>query len=450
MNTADILVESLIGWGVDTIFGLPGDGINGIVQALRQRQEKIRFIQARHEEGAALMACAYAKYTGRLGVCLATSGPGGIHLLNGLYDAKFDGAPVLAITGLHHHDLLCTHSQQDVELDKLFMDVAAYNARVMGQEHVKTVTDLACRTALAYRTVTHVTIPTDIQTFSQGSRSARNVKDHTATRLSPSAATPKDEEVRSAAEVLNAGTRVAILAGSGALKATAELEKTAELLAAPIVKAMLGKASVPDDSPTTGGIGLVGTLPSQEALEECDTLLMVGSSFPYMEFLPRPGKARAVQIDHNPVRVGLRYPVEAGLVGDSAMSLAALLSFLKRKDDRSFLTRAQDGMKEWNSLMLERASRRDQPMKPQVIAHEIGGCAATLSSVATPARLRPGGRATSRSSAVRCAPYPEPSPPWLADFPTPSVHRSPFLIGNASRSLVTAASRCSWPSSLPA
>jgi pyruvate dehydrogenase (quinone) len=373
MNTADILIEKLIEWGVDTIFGLPGDGINGIMEAMRQRKEEVRFIQVRHEEAAAFMACAYAKFTGRLGVCLATSGPGGIHLLNGLYDAKFDGAPVLAITGLHYHDLLGTHSQQDVELDKLFMDVAAYNMRVMGPEHVEGVTDLACRTALSYRTVAHVTIPTDVQTFSKGQRSARNKAHHTSTHFAFSAAAPNEEEVRRAAEVLNAGSKVAILAGSGALKATAELEQTAELLGAPIIKAMLGKSSVPDDSPyTTGGIGLVGTRPSQEAMEECDTLLMVGSSFPYMEFLPKPGSVRAVQIDVNPVRIGLRYPVECGLVGDSARSLSALLPLLKHKDDRSFLNQAQKGMQEWNALMHERATRRDTPMKPQVIAHEVG------------------------------------------------------------------------------
>jgi pyruvate dehydrogenase (quinone) len=373
MTTADMLIETLTDWGVDTIFGFPGDGINGIMEALRRRQEQVRFIQVRHEEAAAFMACAYAKYSGRLGVCLATSGPGGVHLLNGLYDAKIDGAAVLAITGLHHHDLLCTHSQQDIELDKLFMDVAAYNARVMGPEHVETVTDLACRTALSYRTVAHVTIPTDVQTFTTGERSARNRKHHTSSQFASRGFAPDEVEVRRAAEILNAGRKVAILAGAGAVGAAEELEKTADLLGAPIVKAMLGKASVPDDSQyTTGGIGLVGTRPSQEAMEECDTLLMVGSSFPYMEFLPKPGAARAVQIDINPVRIGLRYPVEVGLVGDSRKSLAALVPNLKRKEDRSFLTKAQKGMEKWNDLMRERASRQDKPMKPQVIASEVG------------------------------------------------------------------------------
>jgi len=373
MTAADILVERLCQWGVDTIFGFPGDGINGVMEALRQKQEAIRFVQVRHEEAAAFMACSYAKFTGRLGVCLATSGPGGIHLLNGLYDAKFDGAPVLAITGLHHHDLLCTHSQQDVELDKLFMDVTVYNARVMGVEHVETVTDLACRTALAYHGVAHITIPTDVQMMSKQNRSERNLKHHTSKHFVPSGSIPNSDDVRKAAEVLNAGKRITILAGAGALKAGPQLEQVADILGAPIVKALLGKSSVPDDSPyTTGGIGLLGTRPSQQAMEDCDTLLMVGSSFPYMEFLPKPGQARGVQIDLNPIRIGLRFPVEAGLVGDSRIALDALMPLLKRNEDRSFLDKAQKGMKEWNELMLERATRTDQPMKPQVVAHELG------------------------------------------------------------------------------
>jgi pyruvate dehydrogenase (quinone) len=275
-TAADVLVDTIMDWGVDIVFGLPGDGINGIMEALRTRKERIRFIQVRHEETAAFMACAYAKYTGRLGVCLATSGPGGIHLLNGLYDAKLDGQPVLAITGLQFHDLINTHTQQDVELDRLFVDVAKYNARVMGPDHVEGVMDLACRTAVAYRGVSHVTIPVDVQEMTVGkARSKRNVPHHTSDVYARSARLPAEEELRLAAELLNAGSRVAILAGRGALDATDELERTAELLAAPIVKALLGKAAVPDDSPyTTGPIGLLGTRPSQEALEHCDTLLM--------------------------------------------------------------------------------------------------------------------------------------------------------------------------------
>jgi pyruvate dehydrogenase (quinone)/pyruvate oxidase len=373
-TAADVLIETLADWGVDVVFGLPGDGINGIMEALRTRQDRIRFVQARHEEAAAFMACGYAKFTGRLGVCLATSGPGGIHLLNGLYDAKLDGQPVLAITGLAYHDLIGTFTQQDVELDRLFVDVCKYNARVMGVDHVEGVTDLACRTALAYRGVTHVTIPVDVQEMTVGkARSKRNVPHHTADVEARGARLPAEADLRRAAEILDAGTKVVILAGRGALDATDELERAADVLGAPIVKALLGKAAVPDDSPyTTGGIGLLGTRPSQEALEDCDTLLMVGTSFPYIEYYPRPGHARGVQIELDPMRIGLRYPVDVGLVGDSGRTLAALLPLLRRKTDRRFLERAQKGMRDWNALMDERASRSDTPMKPQVVAAELG------------------------------------------------------------------------------
>src|SRR5436853_6907260 len=259
MTAADVLVEALIDWGVEVIFGLPGDGINGIMESLRTHEDKIRFVQVRHEEAAAFMPCGYRKSTGRLGVCLATSGPGGIHLLNGLYDAKLDNQPVLAITGLAYHDLIDTYTQQDVQLDRLFMDVAKYNARVMGPTHVENVADLACRTALAYHGVAHVTIPTDVQEMeaTRKERSKRNVAGHTSDVRASAARLPSEEDLGRAAEVLNADGKVAILAGGGALGATDALERAAELLAAPIVKPLLGKASVPDDSPdTTGAIGL--------------------------------------------------------------------------------------------------------------------------------------------------------------------------------------------------
>ena len=373
-TAADLLVEALHdSWGVDTIFGLPGDGINGIMEALRKRADRIRFIQVRHEEAAAFMACGYAKFTGRLGVCLATSGPGGIHLLNGLYDAKLDGQPVLAITGMPFHDLIGTYTQQDIELDKVFMDVAQYNTRVMGAAHVENVVDLACRTALNYRCVSHISIPVDIQEHTAGERSKRNLPGHSADIAARSARLPAEDDLARAAAVLNAGKRVAILAGRGAIGAGAELEAVADILGAPIVKALLGKAAVPDDSPyTTGQVGLLGTRPSQEVMESCDTLLMVGTSFPYIEFLPKPGQARGVQIELDPMRIGLRYPVEVGLVGDSRRSLDALRARLTRKPDRAFLEQAQAGMKDWWTLMEERGTRRDLPMKPQVVAWELG------------------------------------------------------------------------------
>jgi len=374
LTAADVLIETIQDWGVEVVFGLPGDGINGIMEALRKRREQVRFIQVRHEEAAALMACGYAKFTGRLGVCLATSGPGGIHLLNGLYDAALDGQPVLAITGMAFHDLIGTFTQQDVALDRLYTDVAKFNQRIMGPAHVENITNLACRTALAYRGVAHITFPVDLQEMDAGAyRSKRNVKHHTSDVYARSARLPAEAELASAAEVLNAGKKVAILAGRGALHATDELEQAADRLAAPIVKALLGKAAIPDDSPyTTGSIGLLGTKPSQDALEECDTLLMVGTSFPYIEFLPKPGQARGVQIELDPMRIGLRYPVEVGLVGDCARTLQALLPLLTRKTERGFLETAQERMKGWLELMEGRATRTDSPMKPQVLAHELG------------------------------------------------------------------------------
>jgi pyruvate dehydrogenase (quinone) len=374
-NAAEILVDTIHQWGVDIVFGLPGDGINGIMEALRKRQDEIRFVQVRHEEAAAFAACAYAKWTGRLGCCLATSGPGGIHLLNGLYDAKLDGAPVLAITGLQFHDLLDTATQQDVELDKLFVDVAKYNARIMGAAHVENVVTLACRTALAYRGVAHVTIPVDIQeeTVTSDHPTPRNIAHHVSTLRAESAHRPNALALQRAADLLNAGNKICILAGRGALGAGDALAAVADVLAAPVAKALLGKAALPDDHPhSVGGVGLLGTAPAQAALENCDTLLIVGSSFPYIEFYPKPGQARAVQIDLDPQRIGARHPVEAPLVGDTASVLRELLPLLARRSDRSFLEQAQAEMRDWNARMTERATRTDMPMKPQVVVHELG------------------------------------------------------------------------------
>ncbi len=372
-NSADILLDTLIDWGVDTIFGLPGDGINGIIEALRVRSEKIRFIHVRHEEAAAFMASAYYKYTGKIGVCLATSGPGGIHLLNGLYDAKMDSASVLAITGMAFHDLIHTFQQQDVLLDHLFENVSVYDARVMAPSQVREVTDIAVRTALAYRGVSHLTFPVDMQTMNvDHSYSDRNVPHHTSDIYAQSEQAPNEQAVKQAANILNAGKRIAILAGQGAIGASAELLDVAEKLGAPVIKALLGKAVLPDENPyTTGGIGLLGTTASYDALRECDTLLIVGSSFPYIEFYPKPGNARGVQIELDPKRIGLRYPVEVGLVGDSRVSLRALLPLLDHHKDRSFLEKAQREMQDWWRLMDERATRTDKPMKPQVVARAM-------------------------------------------------------------------------------
>lgn len=374
-TAADILIDTLIEWNVDIIFGLPGDGINGIMEALRVRQDRIRFIQVRHEESAAFMACAYAKWTGRLGVCLATSGPGGTHLLTGLYDAKLDQAPVLAITGMQFHDLIETFTQQDVDLTRAFSDVAIFNAQVSDPAHMENLAGLACRSALARRGVAHLTIASDVQeqTLDEAKRSKRNRPSHTPDRWFEGSSLPEEEQLAKAVDILNGATKVAILAGRGALGARLELEQTADLLGAPVAKALLGKAALPDEHPlTTGGIGILGTLPSQEAMEECDALLIVGSTFPYIEYYPKPGQARGVQIDRDPQRIGLRYPVEAGLVGDAAITLRLLKERLRRKDDRSFLEKAQRGMQRWREMMAQSETKEDVPLKPQVVTRAFG------------------------------------------------------------------------------
>jgi pyruvate dehydrogenase (quinone) len=373
-TAADVLLDRLIDWGVDTIFGLPGDGINGLFEAFRQRQDKLRFVQVRHEEAAAFAACGYAKYGGRLGVCMATSGPGGIHLLNGLYDAKMDLQPVLAITGHTFHDMIGCHFQQDVDLVKLFQDVAVYNERVMGPAHVVNVVDEAIKTALSRRGVAHLCIPKDVQemTTSKDKRSEWNLKGHSSATSPESAPVPSRETLQEAADIINSGKKVALLIGRGAIGCRSEVEQLAEKAAAPVVKALLGKAAIPDDSPySLGGLGLLGTSPSQDAMQECDVLMMIGTSFPYMQFLPKPGQAKCIQIDIDPARIGLRAPVNVGMVGYSQPILRALLPLVQQKSDRSFLEKAQERMKGWNELLKERGTRKDFPMKPQVVGYTI-------------------------------------------------------------------------------
>lgn len=374
-NGSDALVDALIDWGVDTVFGMPGDGINGVMEAIRKRSDRVRFVQVRHEESAALMACAHAKWTGKIGCCLATTGPGGIHLLNGLYDAKFDRAPVIAVTGLPYHDLMDTFTQQDVDHSKLFADVAVYTTRIMSAAHVENTVTLACRSALAQRGVAHVAIPTDVQeeALEEAEPSPRNVAHHASFAPAGAMQLPSLDDLEKAVAILREGRRVAILAGRGALGAREELLQTAELLGAPIVKALLGKAVVPDEHPLTiGGIGLLGTRPSHEAFEECDTLLIVGSTFPYIEYYPRPGQARGVQIDNDASRIGLRFPVDVGLAGDAQQTLQLLNSRLERHADRSFLEKAQQRKKQWLDLLM-RSSHADRPMlSPGQLARELG------------------------------------------------------------------------------
>src|SRR5438067_5607267 len=384
---SELLFERLADWGVDTVFGLPGDGINGIMEGLRRHQDRVRFVLVHHEEAAAFMATGYAKSTGRLGVCLATSGPGAIHLLNGLYDAKLDHVPVLAITGMQATSLLGTGFQQEVHLEALYTDVADYNAFVHVPVQIPALVDNAVRTALAHRTVSHLTFPVDLQEADaelkpyEGGLGTGRSPATSPTFLSPVVA-PAADDLQRAAGVLNAGEKVAVLAGVGAVGATAELNAVAELLAAPIVKTLPGKAAVPDDHPlTTGGIGLLGTRPSEETIEGCDTLLMVGTNFPYTAYLPE--KARVVQIEVDPVRAGARIPTEVPLVGDAAATLRALVPLLAPKQDRRFLEAAQKGMADWRENLAALESAEREPIEPQYLARLLDRLAADDAILAT-------------------------------------------------------------------
>ncbi|MGA8914369.1 MAG: thiamine pyrophosphate-dependent enzyme [Nitrososphaeraceae archaeon] len=374
MRTADIVAEALLDWKVEVIFGLPGDGINGFMEALRRRKDKIKFILVRHEESAAFMACAYAKYTGKLGVCVATSGPGAIHLLNGLYDAKLDNTPVLSITGSTYSDLMNSNYQQDVNLLQLFSDVTVYNNMINRPEHAEMTVDIACRSALSLRGVSHLTIPIDVQEMKlKGRYSRHKVPGHTSDFYA-NITVPDRGLLEDAANILNSGRKIVLLVGQGALSAGDEVIQVAEKLEAPVVKALLGKAVIPDDHPVCiGGLGLLGTEPATDAMNEADTLLMIGTSFPYIDYLPKPGQARGIQIDIKPNNIGLRYPVEIGLVGDSKLVLSELLPLLQQRSEteRGFLKSKQDAMVDWNKLLKEQSSRTDKPIKPQVIADAV-------------------------------------------------------------------------------
>jgi pyruvate dehydrogenase (quinone) len=374
LNTADILVETLIAWGATHAFGIVGDGINSIIEALRKRSDRIRYIGVRHEEAAAFMASGFAKHTGRLGVCIGTTGPGAIHLLNGLYDAAFDGAPVVALTGLTFHDLTGVRYQQSVDTVRLMQTVALYNEEVTGPEHAVIVGNRACRAALGDRGVAHLAISKDVQMMKRSAdkRSMRNPGARTSSSWTPPLAAAADDQIRVAADILNAGRRVAILAGQGALHARAEVTQLADRLGAPVAKSLLGKAVMADDSPlTTGGIGDLGTAPSSWAMKTCDTVLILGSTMPWEEYYPRPGQARGVQIDLKADRIGLRYPVEIGLVADVKATLAAMLPMLQRKDDRSFLTEAQQRMSDWNGLLERVETTSRTPLRPQMVVRAL-------------------------------------------------------------------------------
>ena len=372
--TADILVETLIAWGVAYAFGIVGDGINAIVEALRKRQDRIRFIGVRHEEAAAFMASGFAKHTGKLGCCIGTTGPGAIHLMNGLYDASMDGAPVIAITGLTFHDLRGVRYQQGLDTVRLMQDVAIYNEEVTGPEHAVIVANRACRAALGDRGVAHLAVSKDVQMIKRSAdpRSQRNPGARSSSSWSPPTPTPPADQLAAAAAVLNAGSRVAVMVGQGALPARDEVTRLADILGAPVSKALLGKAVLADNSPfTTGGIGDLGTAPSTWAMKTCDTVLILGSTMPWEEYYPTPGQARGVQVDIKPDRLGLRYPVEGGLTGGVRATLLGLLPLLHRKPDRSFLSEAQHRMVEWNALLEQVETTSRSPLRPQMVIRAL-------------------------------------------------------------------------------
>jgi pyruvate dehydrogenase (quinone) len=375
-TVGDYLLDRLSTWGVKRIYGYPGDGINGLIGAFGRSSNGKRpeFIQVRHEEMAAFMACAHAKFTDELGVCMATSGPGAIHLLNGLYDAKLDHKPVVAIVGQQARAGLGGNYQQEVDLTTLFKDVAHEFVQIaMEPAQVRHLVDRACRIALSERTVTAIIIPNDVQ---ESPAVAQPPHKHGTVHSSPGYRRPRvvphDDELSRAADVLNAGERIAMLVGQGALHAAEEVASVADLLGAGVAKALLGKAVLPDDLPyVTGAIGLLGTKPSWTLMQDCDTLLMVGSSFPYSEFLPEEGHARGVQIDIDGRMLGIRYPMEVNLVGDSAETLRALMPLLNRKQDRSWREKIEHEVGEWWNLIEHRAQLEAEPINPQLVFHEL-------------------------------------------------------------------------------
>ncbi|HEX4345612.1 MAG TPA: thiamine pyrophosphate-requiring protein [Solirubrobacteraceae bacterium] len=375
-TVADFMLERLSAWGVRRIYGYPGDGINGLLGALNRAGERFEFVQARHEEMAAFMACGHAKFSGEVGVCLATSGPGAVHLLNGLYDAKLDHQPVVAIVGQQARAALGGNYQQEIDLTSLFKDVCHEYVHVaMDAAQIRHLIDRAMRIAAAERTPTCVIVPNDLQeadAVEDPPRAHGTLHSGIGDGFRPPRVIPQEADLRRAAEILNAGERVAILVGQGALHARREVAEVAELLGAGAAKALLGKAALPDDLPwVTGSIGLLGTKPSWDMMMGCDTLLMVGSSFPYSEFLPEEGQARGVQIDLDGRMLGIRYPMEVNLVGDSALTLRALIPLLERKVDRSWQEKIAGEVGEWWKLIETRAHDGADPINPQRVFWEL-------------------------------------------------------------------------------
>ncbi|HEX3399157.1 MAG TPA: thiamine pyrophosphate-requiring protein [Acetobacteraceae bacterium] len=373
-TVGDFLWQRLRDWGVRRVFGYPGDGINGLIGALDRAQTNPEFVQVRHEEMAAFMASAHAKFTGEVGVCLATSGPGAIHLLNGLYDARLDHQPVLAIVGQQARSALGGQYQQETDLENLFKDVAgAFVQQASTPAQIRHLIDRAMRIASTDRKVTAIILPNDLQEEPAVEKPPhRHGTVHSGIGAPRSHLLPDEAELRRAAEMLNDGKKVAMLVGAGALGATDEVIDVAEKLGAGVAKALLGKAAVPDDLPwVTGSIGLLGTKPSWDLMQGCDTLLMVGSGFPYSEFLPQEGKARGVQIDNAADMLSLRYPMDVNLLGDSKQTLRALLPMLQQKTDRSWRQRVEKQVADWWKVLEARAMHAADPLNPQRLFWEL-------------------------------------------------------------------------------
>ena len=373
MKVSDYILERLRQWDVEQVFGYPGDGINGLLAAWGRADNKPQFVQARHEEMAAFEAVGHAKFSGRTGVCVATSGPGAIHLLNGLYDAKLDHVPVVAIVGQTDRSAMGGSYQQEVDLLSLYKDVAsAYCEMVTVPEQLPNVLDRAMRIAATSRTVTAVIVPADVQELDYEPPAHAFKMVPSSLGVGQYAPVPSDQDLARCAEILDAGEKVAVLVGQGARHARPEVEQLADILGAGVAKALLGKDVLPDTLPyVTGSIGLLGTRPSYELMRDCDTLLVIGSSFPYTQFLPEFGKARAVQIDVDPSMVGLRYPFELNMVGDSAETLKRLLPLLERKENRAWRETVEDNTARWWEVMQRRAAVPADPLNPEQVVHAL-------------------------------------------------------------------------------
>lgn len=372
-EVGDFILERLHGWGVRRIFGFPGDGINGLMGAMARVDDKFDYVRVRHEEMSAFMASAHAKFTGEVGVCMATSGPGALHLLTGLYDAKGDHMPVVAIVGQQKSSSLGSDFQQEVDLKSVFQDVASYVETIVSPAQARHVIDRAMRIAMAERAISVIIVPNDIQMLDAVLSPPRSHgTNYSSDSPAPRHQAPVEQDLRAAADVLNAGKKVAVLVGAGALNATAEVIKVCDILGAGVAKALLGKAALPDELPfVTGSIGLLGTKPSWEMMDNCDTLLMIGTTFPYSEFLPKDGQARAVQIDIQPRNVGVRYPTEVNLIGDSAETLRLLMPLLRNKEDRSWRERIEKNVAEWWRDLEKKALESADPINPQRVFHEL-------------------------------------------------------------------------------